>query len=147
MNLTPQNFFVYKNHLLAKAERNYLTTYPLKKKYYYLELVIPLQAESPRGKTSELLRHLSDQATVTHRVKVKSLLTPANKKLAENILNWNWTCTQPYCYSDTGKKPRVTTKLNGHRMFLKIRLKSHNTASQICRETEPEIPLLSLLNT
>lgn len=66
MNLSPQNFFVYKNRLLAKVERNYFTTYPLEKKYYYLELVIPLQAESPQGKTSELLRHLSDQATITH---------------------------------------------------------------------------------
>ena len=32
-------------------------------------------------------------------------------------------------------------------MFLKIRLRSHIIASQICRETEPETPLLNLLST
>lgn len=63
-NLTPQNFLVYKNHLLTEVEKNYFTTYPLEKEYYYLELIIPLQAESPQGKTSELLQHLSDQATI-----------------------------------------------------------------------------------
>lgn len=31
--------------------------------HIHLELVIPLQVESPQGKTSELLQHLLDQAT------------------------------------------------------------------------------------
>lgn len=45
-----------------------------KKLCYYLELVVPPQAGSPQEKTSEQLQHLSDQAAVTHTVKLKLAL-------------------------------------------------------------------------
>lgn len=57
---------MYKKH--KKGREKLFYNLPTGKNiYYYLELVIPLQAESPQGKTSELLRHPSDQATInTH---------------------------------------------------------------------------------
>lgn len=68
-----QKILVYRNHFLEK-EKLFLQLTLQKNLCYYLELVVPRQAGSPQGKTSELLQHLSDQATVTHIVKLKLAL-------------------------------------------------------------------------